>query len=195
MRRPVDIPPARIGGDRAAHAARGVGPATDYPCPIGTPILAPFAGTTSHYVTSTGGLGVILRGTGATFYGQHLWVRMPGGAYAEGDRIALSGNTGSATTGPHLHAYVIVHATGERLSVEEYLARQLTPEPASIPLVAQEESMFIAIVRKTDWYLVTGGKACLLGAHSGARASGAPILNFPDDWAVKQLQSVVSGIK
>lgn len=55
--------------------------------------------------------------------------------------------------------------------------------------------MFIAIVRGKDWYLVTGGKACLLGAASGARESGAPILTFPDDWSVKQLQSIVAGIK
>lgn len=67
--------------------------------------------------------------------------------------------------------------------------------PGIIPIPTEEDSMFIAIVRKKDWYLVTGGKACLLGAASGARESGAPILNFVDDWAVAQLKTVVSGIK
>lgn len=54
--------------------------------------------------------------------------------------------------------------------------------------------MFIAIVRNKDWYLVVGGKACLLGKASGARESGAPILNFPDEWAVTQLKKIVTGI-
>ena len=122
MRRPVPEP-VRITGDRASHAAYGVGPATDYGCDIGTPVLAPFDGRMSTYVTSAGGLGVILVGADATFYGQHLWVRMTPGTYAEGERIALSGNTGTLTTGPHLHCYVIIHGTGERLAMEEYLAR------------------------------------------------------------------------
>lgn len=65
--------------------------------------------------------------------------------------------------------------------------------PVVIP--TQEDSMFVAIVRKKDWYLVVGGKACLLGAASGARNSGAPILEFVDDWAVNQLKTIVSGIK
>lgn len=65
--------------------------------------------------------------------------------------------------------------------------------PITIP--SEEDSMFIAIIRKKDWYLVVGGKACLLGAASGARASGAPILHFVDDWAVNQLKTVVTGIK
>jgi len=68
---------------------------------------------------------------------------------------------------------------------------------ASKPLIipSEEDSMFIAIVRNKDWYLVTGGKACLLGAASGARQSGAPIFNFPDDWSVAQLKTIVTGIK
>lgn len=70
------------------------------------------------------------------------------------------------------------------------------PVPASSTIPNnQEESMFIAIVRKKDWYLVSGGKACLLGAASGARESGAPILNFVDDWAVNQLKKITTGIK
>ena len=66
-------------------------------------------------------------------------------------------------------------------------------KPLIIP--SEEDSMFIAIIKKKDWYLVTGGKACLLGAASGARDSGAPILNFVDDWAVNQLKKIVTGIK
>lgn len=65
--------------------------------------------------------------------------------------------------------------------------------PISIP--SEEDSMFIAIVRNKDWYCVIGKQAFLLGAKSGARDSGAPILNFVYDWDVAQLKSVVSGIK
>lgn len=135
MRRPID-PPITITGDRASHAEYGVGPATDYACGIGTHILAPFDGIMSVYVTTAGGLGVIVRGADATFYGQHLSVRMSPGRYTEGQRVALSGNTGTQTTGPHLHCYVIVNATGERLAMEEYLtqtaggdSRPFDPEP------------------------------------------------------------------
>ncbi len=147
MRRPINEP-VRITGDRASHALYGVGPATDYACPIGTPIFAPFAGQLSTYVTTEGGLGVILRGTHATFYGQHLRVRMTPGAYAEGDRIALSGNTGALTTGPHLHCYVIVNATSERLSMEEYLAATAaTSSKPFTPNTPQGDTMAMATIR------------------------------------------------
>ena len=122
MRRPIDDP-VRITGDRASHAEYGVGPATDYGCDIGTPVRAPFAGRLRWYATTEGGLGVIIDGALATFYGQHLSARSTPGDYAEGDTVALSGNTGTLTYGPHLHCYVIVHATGERLAMEEYLTQ------------------------------------------------------------------------
>lgn len=66
-------------------------------------------------------------------------------------------------------------------------------KPVIIP--SEEDSMFIAIIKKKDWYLVIGKEACLLGAASGARGSGAPILKFDDDWAVNQLKTIVAGIK
>lgn len=137
MRRPLDEP-VTITGDRASHAVYGVGPATDYACPVGTPVYAPFGGDVSSYVTTEGGLGIIVDGAKAAFYGQHLWVRLAAGRYAAGDRIALTGNSGALTTGPHLHCYVIIHSTGERLSMEEYLtraasndARPFDPAPSS----------------------------------------------------------------
>jgi hypothetical protein len=49
--------------------------------------------------------------------------------------------------------------------------------------------MFIANVKNGNfWMCVTGKPAFLLGAGSDARASGIPIINFPDTWAVTQLQ-------
>lgn len=80
-------------------------------------------------------------------------------------------------------------------NVRSYAIVRSLPAVGGVTIPGKEDSMFIAIVKKKDWYLVTGGKACLLGSGSGARESGAPILNFVDDWAVKQLKAVVSGIK
>lgn len=142
MRRPVDdrYP---VTGDRASHAAYNVGAATDYGTPIGTPVVAPFAGRLSKYVTDAGGLGIILQGAEADFYGQHLWVRLADGDYAEGERIALSGNTGTQTTGPHLHCYVIVHATGERLAMEEYLARTASLDPHPFDPRKDDDDMYL----------------------------------------------------
>lgn len=129
-----------ITGDRASHARYGVGPASDYATPMKTPVVAMFDGQLRKYNTSQGGLGVALRGSDATFYGQHLWVRDRDGHYREGQRIALTGNSGTDTTGPHLHGYVVMHATGERLAVEEYLARY-APRPAAVarPITPPEE--------------------------------------------------------
>ena len=135
MRRPIDGS-WPVTGDRASHAEYGVGPATDYGVPTGTPVVAPFDGRVSTYANGVGGLGIIVHGADAAFYGQHLSQRLVfSGEVREGDRIALSGNTGTQTTGPHLHCYVILD-TGERLSMEEYLtqlaateARPFDPEP------------------------------------------------------------------
>lgn len=161
MRRPID-PPINITGDRASHAEYGVGPATDYGCNVGAPVYAPFAGRLSTYVTDVGGLGVILWGADAAFYGQHLWVRMSPGDYSEGDRIALSGNTGTQTTGPHLHCYVIIRATGERLSMEEYLGRASAaagtarPFPATPPQTGMPDMLlFNGVSAPQDFYLAT----------------------------------------
>src|SRR5690606_34176559 len=114
----------------------------------------------------------------------------------EGQTIGLVGSLGLRSTGPHLHLTDIDNqtyaATMARLDTSRVVGE---PRPASTTSSKEYPDMFIAIVRKKDWYLVVGGKACLLGAASGARQSGAPILEFVDDWAVKQLQSIVSGIR
>lgn len=111
----------------------------------------------------------------------------------EGQQIAVMGETGNAS-GPCNHLEIRVR--GKSTEPLGYIAARLTRNPAPAGTTTEEyPDMFIAIIRKKDWYLVTGGKACLLGAASGARDSGAPILNFVDDWAVNQLKSVVTGIK
>ncbi|QOC24403.1 M23 family metallopeptidase [Microbacterium hominis] len=111
MRRPVDH--AVIGDGTAEHALRGVDPAQDYPCPVGTPVYAPFAVVRiERFTTSAGGMSI--RGTAANgdqWIMQHLsgYITQPG--LTEGSHVAYSGNTGSATTGPHVHHYVILAGT------------------------------------------------------------------------------------
>lgn len=69
-------------------------------------------------------------------------------------------------------------------------------EPAdsgAAPLPTDEgiyETMFIANVKNGNfWLCEPGKKAHRLGANSGARDSGIPVINYPDDWALKQLQT------
>ncbi len=59
---------------------------------------------------------------------------------------------------------------------------------------SEEDEMYIANVKNGNFYLVIGTKAHALGAASGARDSGIPIINYVDDWAVSKLKTVVSGI-
>lgn len=63
----------------------------------------------------------------------------------------------------------------------------LEPEPEDYP------DMFIAICKRI-WFLVVDKEAVRLHKDSDARASGIPVLNFPDDWAVARLKNVVKGI-
>lgn len=126
-----------------------------------------------------------------------------------GDVIAYVGSTGFST-GNHLHQelwYRGVKQSGakywEWIDRNRVISAPKPPPkpsgggstPTPTPTGSEYPDMFIAIVRKSDWYLVVGGKACLLGAASGARTSGAPILNFPDEWSITQLKKIVSGIK
>ena len=126
-----------ISGDTAEHAKYGVGPATDYPLAIGSPIVAPFAGTLTSYWTDAGGNSLKLDGEKFQFFGQHLKNAPVGGFKEWRSTIALSGNTGRLTTGPHIHAYIIVKATGKRISFSEWLRDYINaPAPASAPTPA-----------------------------------------------------------
>ena len=60
--------------------------------------------------------------------------------------------------------------------------------------IEEDDMAYIANVKSGHFYLVTGTKAHKLGAASNARRSKMPIIDYPDDWAVQQLKSVVTGI-
>lgn len=130
MRRPVDR--ARVTGDTKSHASYGVGPATDYAgaagggLPIGSPIRAPFP--VAELVRwggprDIGGYALNARSRDGRFLfvAQHLSRYRNISRADEGDVIAYSGNSGTLTTGPHLHCYVV--ARGVRMSMEDAIRK------------------------------------------------------------------------
>lgn len=144
-----------ITGDRSEHAQRKVGPATDYACPMRTIIDAPFAGHLTPYWTREGGNSLKLDGDRFIFHAQHLFAQPVSGAKAWRGAIASSGNTGSATTGPHVHCYIIVKATGQRISFTEWLRDYVntpTPAPAPPPAPAPAGIMGRRLFLAQNWY-------------------------------------------
>ena len=87
----------------------------DLYAPMSTPVIATFSGTVYQTAYSTGsgwyiyldhGLGV------RTFYCHLSQVQVSQGQVIEqGQQIALSGNTGTQTTGPHLHYGIYIDGT------------------------------------------------------------------------------------
>jgi hypothetical protein len=154
MRRPVDVPPARLGDGDAPHAQRGVGPAQDYACPIGTPVYAMFP---VRRLAKTGGAdtkgGHTLIGYAD---GRNYWVVQHLSAWqtsvsADG-RVALSGNSGTDTTGPHVHSYVVVD--GVRMNPERWLSQlaalnetPFNPEGFLMALTDEEQREILEFAR------------------------------------------------
>jgi len=122
-RRPLDGP-RRITGNTATHAVYGVGPATDYGADYGETCRAPFAGTIARWWSTTGGNSLSVTSLLWRWTGQHFSAYLgSGGKASEGDPIAAIGSTGTATTGPHLHNFIVNRITGKRYSVEEWLVK------------------------------------------------------------------------
>lgn len=141
-------------GDTAEHRARGVGPASDYETPMHTPLLAPFAGRVESFHTTEGGYGARLYGDKYTCVVQHLVRRPENKRVGHRDVFATSGNTGSKTSGPHVHAYIIVHATGKRISMYEWLRDYVNkPAPTAVkPVVKGLTGRTIDLTASFYWY-------------------------------------------
>lgn len=79
-------------------------PALDIACNVGTPVRAAHDGQGGARTSHTHGITFELRrADGLVTSYSHLSAARPGGAYKRGDQIGACGNTGSWTTGPHLH--------------------------------------------------------------------------------------------
>jgi hypothetical protein len=144
MRRPVNVPPARIADGDQEHAERGVGPAQDYACPIGTPVYAPF--DTERMVrwggdNSPGGLSLTgYAPNGDSWTVQHLSHQGFLSTAREGQQVANSGDTGTSTTGPHVHAHFTIN--GVRINPENALAQLASlPEPQPFPETKEDDDM------------------------------------------------------
>ncbi len=105
----------------AEHIEAGLGCAADYVAEY-VPLYAPFDGRVILWGGESyqGGNWMTLeRENGDLIQFAHLSSYKAGGEVKEGDRIAITGNTGKVTTGPHLHIQ-IKDKTGKRLDVELY---------------------------------------------------------------------------
>lgn len=172
-----------VGDDTAEHARRGIGPASDYQTPQGTPLHAPFAGLLETFYNAEGGYGVRLYGDRYTYVGQHN----EGRAGKAGRRVAWresldarSGNTGSQTTGPHHHAYIIDKVTGERMSFSTWLRRVRANAPLPTPPTAP-----VGVTGKTldltkSWYWYkTPEDAAATYRPKGGKYGGGIMLSGP----------------
>jgi hypothetical protein len=113
-----------VTGDTASHAKYGVGPATDYGADSGESVFAPISGWVTHWWSETGGWSVAVTSEDWKVTLQHnSGYRGPNSGWVkEGTLIALSGNTGNATTGPHVHMWIERARTGaNRQSFEGWL--------------------------------------------------------------------------
>jgi hypothetical protein len=113
-----------VNGDTASHAKYGVGPATDYGADSGESVFAPISGWVTHWWSDTGGWSVAVTSEDWKVTLQHnSGYRGPNSGWVkEGTLIALVGNTGSATTGPHVHMWIQRAKTGaNRASFEGWL--------------------------------------------------------------------------
>jgi len=77
--------------------------AWDIACRRGAPVHAVFDGTTRTGRSGRMGNQVWLEGGGRTAYYAHLQTVKPGATVQRGDVIGTCGNTGSWSSGPHVH--------------------------------------------------------------------------------------------
>ena len=191
-----------VSCNAACHAADGVGPATDYATPYGTPVHAPFAGTAQPYWTDEGGWGVRLVGKDETFCGQHLAEKPRAGTYNHRDVVAITGNSGSATTGPHIHAYIILHETGERVSFQKWVedilpAQGTTPAPAPQPPVSTDS--YVIDLNDGDWYWYRSSSDAQSmvnvhgGRYTGESMVGGEYRAFPQPNGALKIHSAANG--
>lgn len=111
----------------AGHKAAGLGCAVDYVANY-VPLYAPVSGLLTRFNEAKGGNWLWLHGDdGRQYQFAHLSQRNGDGKVAEGQQIGITGNSGTESTGPHLHVQVFVNGL------------RIDPEPlfATVPLANQ----------------------------------------------------------
>ena len=100
--------------DWQEHLDRGSLGGVDYAVGVGTPVIAPTRGVVENHTSSGPGNYVSFyhlddSGNRTGFYDQflHLSRFVSPGTYELGATIGFSGNTGTQTTGPHIHWHLI----------------------------------------------------------------------------------------
>ncbi|MBA3756487.1 MAG: M23 family metallopeptidase [Nitrosomonas sp.] len=104
-----------------AHINAGLSCATDYEANYIADYV-PFDGVLSNYWGTEGGNWCRLtRSNGDKIeMAHHSRYLLPNGAVKEGQAMAITGNSGSITTRPHLHIQII-NKYGKRLDPEKYI--------------------------------------------------------------------------
>ena len=78
--------------------------AVDFACTVGRPVWAVTDGeTTRHYSSRMGWVVTVVSPDGTVTSYSHLHEAFAPGDVKQGDTIGLCGNTGSWSSGPHLH--------------------------------------------------------------------------------------------
>jgi hypothetical protein len=142
----------------AEHIERGSKGGVDYAVRTGTPIIAPTRGRVLNRSTTGGGLTARYyhigdNGQETGWYDEflHLSAFGPNGAiFGPGDDIgARSGNTGTQTTGPHIHWH-LCDPSGTR--TPQWLYFQNTPTPN--PHKKDENKMTLCHIAGTGRFLL-----------------------------------------
>lgn len=103
------------------HVQAGLGCGADYRAGVGTPLYAPANGVVQRtYYGHDGGnwLWLTVGDTSIQFAHLSQYKVKQGQSVREGDLLALTGNSGAITTGPHLHIQCI--RNGKRIDPEQY---------------------------------------------------------------------------
>jgi hypothetical protein len=109
----------------------GIHYGVDFRCSVGTQIYAPISGKVHPYESTLGGKSLLISNGKEKIACYHLsdWNVKNGVNVAEGHSIALSGSSGEATTGPHLHLSYLID--DKQVNPELYFDKLFTGEKIS----------------------------------------------------------------
>lgn len=136
----------RLTSDWEDHLARGSEGGHDYAMAVGTILPALFTGRVERYSSASGGISlrlVKLNGDGVRYLHLSKYIAPEGALVMQGRAIAYSGNSGSATTGPHLH----IHGIKNGIRVPYFDVLESLPVP---PQVESEDEMKPVIFRRIN---------------------------------------------